>query len=363
MTTRDDAPDVRQRRARAHPRRTTGDPTFHPSSTMREPTRERRPGPAERRYRFTVFTSTRNRAHTLERPFSSLMAQTFRDFEWLIVDNGSTDGTRELVERFQAEADFPIRYYWQDDAGKHGSMNRAVRLAHGELFLTLDSDDSCVDNALERLLFHWESIPERVRGGYSGVTVNCRDEHGRTLGTPFPHDPTDSDSREIRYRYKVRGEKWGFQRTDVMREHPFPETPGYRGLIPSGTVWSAIGRRYRTRYVNEALHVWWQDQVVSLSRPIDPLDDALGGMIETRTILDDDIVFFRYAPWPFMLKAIKYVRCSFHCRVGVSGQWSALSDGRARALWFAALPGGWLAYRLERAGLTRQVRRFRQLLG
>src|SRR6476660_9681351 len=92
------------------------------------------------RYTFTVFTSTRNRAHTLDRPFQSLKAQTFRDFEWLIIDNGSTDGTPELVARYQAEADFSIRYLWQEDAGKHGSVNRAAPIAEGAFFLILDSD-------------------------------------------------------------------------------------------------------------------------------------------------------------------------------------------------------------------------------
>ena len=72
------------------------------------------------------------------------------------MDNGSTDGTPELVERYKSEADFPIRYFWQEDAGKHGSMNRAVDLAEGEFFLTLDSDDGCVPTSLERFKTHWE---------------------------------------------------------------------------------------------------------------------------------------------------------------------------------------------------------------
>ena len=145
------------------------------------------------------------------------------DFEWLIVDNGSSDGTAELIERFKSEADFPIRYFWQEDQGKQGSMNRAVQLADGKLFLTLDSDDGCVPDALERFKYHWDSIPESIRDGFTGVTALCFDEHGELVGTRFPDDPTDSDSREIRYRYKVEGEKWGFHR---IRCPPWPVTRG-----------------------------------------------------------------------------------------------------------------------------------------
>src|SRR5664279_3180792 len=96
---------------------------------------------------FTVFTGTRNRAHTLPRVYESLAGQTLRDFEWLIVDNESTDGTRQLVEGWQQEADFPIRYFWHENRGKHGSQNRAIGEARGELFVTLDSDDPCAPNA------------------------------------------------------------------------------------------------------------------------------------------------------------------------------------------------------------------------
>lgn len=314
-------------------------------------------------YTFTVFTSTRDRAHTLDRPFRSLMAQTFRDFEWLIIDNGSTDGTAELVKRYQVEADFQIRYYWQEDAGKHGSMNRAVALARGDLFVTLDSDDACVPTALERFKYHWDTIPVEISDDFTGVTVLCNDQYGRLVGTPFPRDPTDSDSREIRYRYKVQGEKWGFHRTEVLRQHTFPETPGYSGLIPFSTIWGEIARSHKTRYVNETLHIYWQDQEVSLSRPISRVDDAYGGMIETLAILNHDMVFFADAPKEFVIKAIKYVRSAFHSGRGPRAQWRALSDWRGRALWVATLPAGWFVYELERFGLADHVRRVRLLLG
>lgn len=80
----------------------------------------------------TVFTPTYNRAATLARVYESLQRQTFRDFEWLIVDDGSEDETAELVERWRSTCSFPIRYLWQPNQGKHVAFNRGVELAQGE---------------------------------------------------------------------------------------------------------------------------------------------------------------------------------------------------------------------------------------
>src|SRR5262249_2422136 len=100
---------------------------------------------------FTVFTPTYNRAHTLHRVFDSLCAQTLRDFEWLVIDDGSSDSTRELIDNWTKSAHFTIRYIKQDHSGKHIAHNCAVREARGQFFLTLDSDDACTPQALERM--------------------------------------------------------------------------------------------------------------------------------------------------------------------------------------------------------------------
>src|SRR6476619_6982250 len=84
---------------------------------------------------FTVFTPTYNRARTLDRVYTSLKNQTFRDFEWIIVDDGSSDETSNLVQAWQQEAGFPVRYVYQPNLGKHVAFNRGVAEARGELFL------------------------------------------------------------------------------------------------------------------------------------------------------------------------------------------------------------------------------------
>ena len=298
-------------------------------------------------YRFTVLTPTRNRAHVLHRVFDSLTAQTFRDFEWLIVDNGSTDGTADLVAGWQASAGFPIRYIVQENAGVHASWNRGVDEARGTLLLEIRSADTFVPDALERFIAIWTAIPEGERSGYSGVSVNCEDEHGRLIGTEFPKDILDSDSSEIRYRYHVKGEKWGFQRMDVMREHPMPVVDGYIGYIPEAIVWRAIGRRYKTRYVNERLRVYWQDQALGISRLPIRLS-ATGGLLEAESLLNLDIRWLRWDPIAFMRMAVLYVRCSFHVGRSIPEQVRRLKPFRARVLWVFAAPVGWLCYLNDR---------------
>jgi glycosyltransferase involved in cell wall biosynthesis len=215
-------------------------------------------------YLFTVFTATYNRASTLHRVYESLKTQTCRDFEWLIVDDGSTDNTCKIVEQWQQENFFPIRYIYQANQGKHIAFNRGVKEAKGELFINFDSDDSCVPQALERFKYHWYSIPEDIKGKFSAVTALCINQAGEQVGDSFPFEVTDSDSIEIRTKYGVIGEKWGFQRTEVLKMFPFPEIPGEK-FITEDLVWNRLSRKYKTRFVNEKLRIYYEDTNISLS--------------------------------------------------------------------------------------------------
>jgi glycosyltransferase involved in cell wall biosynthesis len=293
---------------------------------------------------FTVFTPTRDRAGTLHRPYESLNAQTFRDFEWLIVDNESSDETPDLVAGWQAEAPFPVRYIRQQNEGLHRSWNTAAREAQGRFLVTLASDDSCFPTALQRLSDLWESIPEDRRDRFTGVSTIVTDQTGAPVGDPFPQDVLDSNSLEMRYRYHVRGEKWGFQRVDVMRRFPFPTIEGYTAYVPEGIVWNAIGREYKERYVNEVLRQFWLDAPVSLARPRLPSANAPGALMLASDLLVKDIRWARYDLRSFFLIASRYARFSFHVGRSPVDQWRGLSDPVARALWIAALPFGWVRY-------------------
>jgi glycosyltransferase involved in cell wall biosynthesis len=293
-------------------------------------------------YTFTVFTPTYNRADTLHRVYVSLAAQTFRDFEWLIGDDGSTDDTARLAERWRQEAHFPVRYFRQPHQGKHIAFNNAVRSARGELFLTLDSDDACLPQALARLKHHWDAIPDAERERFSAVSVLCMDQHAVLVGTRFPVDPTDSDSLEIRYRFGVKGEKWGFHRTAVLRQFPFPALEG-ASFVPERIVWAAIARHYKTRYVNEVLrvyHVREGGQAISGGGTRHARALALGH----RVVLDHEMNWFGRAPLSFLRSAAHYVRFSLHAGCRMPDALRALETRAARSLVLLAGPVGIAAF-------------------
>lgn len=304
---------------------------------------------------FTVFTPTYNRARTLPCVYESLKAQTYRDFEWIIVDDGSIDGTNQLVEKWQKEAEFPIHYFWQQNSGKHVAFNRGVQEARGEFFLTLDSDDACVPDALERFKFHWDSISIEQRELFTGVCGLCCDQNGRIVGDYYPFNPTDSNSLEIHYRYKVKGEKWGFQRSEVLRRYPFPDVKG-AVYVPEGVVWSAIAKLYKIRYVNEVLRIYFtqnahsSDQITYLTSS--PSRNARGAAFYYQLRLNEEITWFRYAPWDFFKSAVNYVRFSLHLGIGVPRSLQRIQPSLSKMLAILAIPIGLIVYFFEKKNIN-----------
>ncbi len=203
---------------------------------------------------FTVFTPTYNRGHLLPRIYDCLKRQTIKNFEWVIVDDGSTDNTSEVVEGFIKQSPFPITYHRQENAGKHVAQNKGVSLASYELFLPLDSDDILTDNALEIMWTAWENIPVEQRREFSGVGVHCMKKTGERIGPAYPQDGMISNDLEMKFKYRVGGEKYGCIRTDIMAEFPNQEVKG--SYLCENTVWFRIAAKYKKVFLNEAVRVY-----------------------------------------------------------------------------------------------------------
>lgn len=211
---------------------------------------------------FTVATPTFNRANVLSRVYESLNAQTYKNFEWIIIDDGSTDNTKQIVEEWQNKADYEIRYFYQENSGKHMALNLAVHQALGKFFVIADSDDSFKPESFETLLKYWEEIPISIRNEFRGVTCRCYDpKTGNSIGDKFPNDVHDILGIESSFKYRYHFEMWGFNRTDVMKEYPFPDTRG-EGLAfyPETIIWQKMGIKYKVRFINAPLRAYYRDQ-------------------------------------------------------------------------------------------------------
>lgn len=216
--------------------------------------------------RVTVFTPTYNRAKVLHRVYDSLETQSYRDFCWLIVDDGSVDDTRATVERFKAKANFQIEYVYQTNQGKHIATNNAVAMTDTELFIIADSDDGFTPNAIRRLVEGWDSIPEDEKKDYKGVICRCFDSLTKEPIGSFPERQFDSNDVDAYFKLGLNFEKWMLFRTDVLKEFPFPEENQGMQFFPETVIWQRMGCKYKTRYIDDPLREYFRDQEDALTR-------------------------------------------------------------------------------------------------
>lgn len=282
---------------------------------------------------FTVFTPTYNRANLLPQVYEDLKAQTFTDFEWVIVDDGSSDGTGNPCKKWINEGVFPIRYIWQPNSGKHTAVNQGVKEAKGYFFAILDSDDWYVLQALEPFLHHWNSIPPEERYGFVGVAGLCAYPTGEIIGTPFPKDTLISDSINIRIKYSIKGDHIGINKTEIMRKFSFPENLGR--FVTESLVWNRIAQRYKQPYVNEILgYKEYQPEWLSVrSITIRAKSPNIA-----RCYYKEFVFMRRRLPIPVLMKNYaNYIRFSLHDRAPLKEQLTDLPSG---FLWATMLPLG-----------------------
>ena len=201
----------------------------------------------------TVFTPTYNRGHLLPTLFKSICRQTFKDFEWIVVDDGSTDNTQQVMEGFmEDEHPFPIRYIKTPNGGKHRAVNRGVKEAKGELFFIADSDDQLTEDALQVVAETYEGVRNNpLIGGVCGL--DCQKD-GSIIGSGLPNETIDCSSLDIRFKYHVTGDLKEVFLTRVLKEIPMPEIEGER-FSPEALTWNRIAAKYQLRFINRPIYI------------------------------------------------------------------------------------------------------------
>jgi glycosyltransferase involved in cell wall biosynthesis len=262
----------------------------------------------------TVFTPTFNRAHTLPRVYESLRRQSSRDFLWLIVDDGSSDGTRALVEQWRASADFAVEYLYQPNSGKHNAHNVAVSRATTALFTIVDSDDELLPHAVERIVAEWNRATPQDRAKISGIWSLCTDPHGEIIGGPFRPGLVDATLQELHYREKMNKEMLPTFVTEVLRQHPFPRTPpGECPFIPESYVWMQITQLRPLRFLNEPCRVYHLGEgLISLGRDEYRLSRCI--VYGYLAPIANDLAWFWSHPGLFLMNAVQAARYAIFSR-------------------------------------------------
>ena len=203
--------------------------------------------------KLTIFTPTYNRAYILENLYRSLQRQTCHDFEWLIVDDGSLDDTETLVHSWMKEENpFPVRYYKQENGGKHTAINRGLEFAQGELFFTVDSDDYLTPDALEKIIAWEAGLPKD--GSYCGLAGNLGTAPDVTPNRIFPEPYVDGTALD-RYR-EIDGERAMVFYTEVHRRYLYPTFPGEKFMTEAVT-WNRMARDgYKIRFFNDIIWIY-----------------------------------------------------------------------------------------------------------
>ena len=222
-----------------------------------------------RTYILTFFTSTFNRKDTIGRTYESLLnvicpayIGNIVTFEWIIVDDGSTDGTIELGKKWCEENKLSIRYFRQENQGKHVAMNFAMQQARGKFWLTIDSDDSILPNALEIYFKTWKQIIDDDR--FCAVAARCKDENGKIVGDLLPRSPLDVNAIDLRLKFRIKGEMLEMYKTDVLKQYGFPTYDHRMRFCPENIVWFEMAKKYKMRVIDEVVRVYYHDTVNSL---------------------------------------------------------------------------------------------------
>lgn len=281
----------------------------------------------------TILTPTYNRASLLPRLFDSLLRQTNKDFEWIVMDDGSTDDTREVAANLKEKCGgaFPMGYVYKANGGKHMAINIGAERARGELLFIADSDDLLTDDALETVANSWHDISDdKSFAGIAGLDIAM--DTREVIGSGLPQEHIDCNAIDIRYRHHVTGDMKEVFRTEVLREFPFPEFAGER-FCPEQLVWFRMARRYRLRYINKPIYI------------ADYQPDGITAGITMARMRNPSASMLTYAeltecPVPFLVKvkaAINFWRF-WHCRTATS------VVPRVALRWHWLRPLGWMMH-------------------
>ncbi len=283
--------------------------------------------------KLTIFTPTYNRAYTLHKCYEGLKSQTNKQFKWLIIDDGSSDNTQELVQQWIDEEVLNITYHYQKNQGMHGAHNTAYELIDTELNVCIDSDDYMPNDAVEKILDYWEKNKSENLAGMIGLDAY---ESGEVIGTKLPIELGSETLFDLYQKHKVTGDKKIVYRTDLSKQYPYPLFEGecYVGLAYK---YYKIDQTHKLGLLNEVLCI------------VEYMEDGSSkNMLHQYKRNPKGFAFYRIENLknPKASIVYKYKECIHYVSSRLlSGERKFLKGNPEKLLTVLAMPFGYLLYR------------------
>ena len=237
-------------------------------------------------YMITILTPTYNRASQLKTLYNSLCKQTNYNFEWIIIDDGSTDGTNKIIDSFNNK-NFPITYKLKSNGGKHTAMNYSHQFIKGECVIIVDSDDYLEENAIEIIINDWEqyknnqdiAILSYVRKTKDGVNIS-QSSYGLYL---------IDDDINYRVNKNINGDRCEVVRSSIFTKYKMPEFKGEK-FMGEGWLWTTIAKKYKTVYINKGIYICeYLEGGLTKSGRLFRMRNPLGMMENCRVYMDKPV--------------------------------------------------------------------------
>lgn len=201
----------------------------------------------------TIFTPTYNRAYCLHKCYETLIHQSNKDFVWLIIDDGSEDNTKELVQSWLEKKEIDIIYHYQENQGMHGAHNAAYSIIETPLNMCIDSDDCVADNAIEKILKAWDQIKNKPT--FAGLVGLDADIEGHIMGTKIPNHIKETTLYDLYYKHHVKGDKKLVYKTKIVKKYPAYPIFAEESFVPLGYLYRLIDQDYKLLPINDVLCV------------------------------------------------------------------------------------------------------------
>ncbi len=202
-----------------------------------------------------IITPTYNRAGTLGKLYQSLKEQSCQDFSWLIVDDGSTDGTEVLVREWLGQDKVRLTYFKKENGGKHTALNAGIGMIKADLTFIVDSDDYLTKDAVTTVLQYADKYEgSRSKEQLCGFSFLRHGSDGKVNTAYFRQDEQVANYVDIRINGNIGGDKAEVFYTAVLKEYPFPEYPGEK-FMPEDAVWIAMSQKYNMVHINKGIYI------------------------------------------------------------------------------------------------------------